>query len=305
MTKPPVKKQVPKPSSDSERASATRLVDPALSVTEEQLRAPRVPDVGQFASPPPEPNDDGLAPPAPEDDEDEPTIGDMIRLPEDASTELPGFEMSDDPFPDVENVPETSVAGRPARAGDAEDLGNPASSLPGIINVGPYPVAGDPARAGNATVIPPNEIVYESRIQVLEAFRYMGSFKDPKNHEEAPHWIDRNWLSHGDYDPLRKIEPGPALRVPLDSGVVYARIGDYICKQSVTIAPNLPAEVRLEVWPAETFQKLFMPKPAATQVTTVEATASVPVDPRGSPRGDVGSRSSRLPIPSPSPPDAA
>ena len=89
----------------------------------------------------------------------------------------------------------------------------------------------------------------------------MGSFVN------APAWIDRNWFSHGDHDPLRNIEAGPALRIPLDSGVVIARLGDYVCQQSVALTPGV-SDIRLEVWPAETFQKLFIPKPPPEQHKT-------------------------------------
>lgn len=191
------------------------------------------------------------------------TVGDIVALPKD-DPELEGFAMSDEPFEelgarerdaadplmDVENVPEalgpTGIDG--GHGGDYTAKGPP-TSPPGYI-------------------APTDNVTYESRIRILEAFRYPGSFRN------APDWIDRNWLGHGDWDPLRQIEPGPALRVPVDSGVVLARIGDYICQQSVSIAPGVPDEVKLEVWPAETFQKLFLPKVKSSQPPTLELSSN-------------------------------
>lgn len=175
--------------------------------------------------------------------EDSPLVGEKINLPHESAPELPGFEMSDEPF-DVENVPE-AIDGPHGLAVTP----GPPTSLPGYI-------------------APTDNVTYESRIRILEAFRYPGSFRN------APDWIDRNWLGHGDWDPLRQIEPGPALRVPVDSGVVLARIGDYVVKQAVAIAPGVPDEVKLEVWPAETFQKLFLPKAKSSQPPTLELSST-------------------------------
>ena len=171
----------------------------------------------------------------------------------------PSFEMSDEPFVDPRiDQAENAVF-------TAEDLGNPLSDVP---KTRPAP----PARAGQPATPTidnaPDHVRYESRIQILEAFRYMGSFVN------APPWIDRNWLSHGDHDPLRNIEAGPALRIPLDSGVVIARLGDYVCQQSVALTEGV-SDIRLEVWPAETFQKLFIPKSSRPQTIEPEAPAIV------------------------------
>lgn len=198
-------------------------------------------------------------PPTPPPTPDSPTVGEFFGMtvpPVDPSLpKLPGFEMSDEPFEEVDEETDPALdpaqqnsalapAPMPRRASalraeaEAEDLGYGMVAMP----VPPAPTLAN--------------VSYESRITIVEAFRYTGSFKG------APDWVNRNWLSHGDYDPLRKIEPGPALRVPLPSGVVYARIGDYVVIQSVLLSPGLEPEKRLEVWPAETFQKLFVPKPA-------------------------------------------
>lgn len=137
----------------------------------------------------------------------------------------------------------------------------------------PAPVPDDPAdpspitlpdgepgtNSGPLTPVPeaktgPEAVHYEARIQILDAFQYPGALKG------APEWVDRNWIGYADEDPLRQIEAGPCLRVPVQSGVTgICRIGDYVCRQSVTLFPGEPPEIRLEVWPRETFIKMFVP----------------------------------------------
>ena len=98
---------------------------------------------------------------------------------------------------------------------------------------------------------------YESRIQILDAWQYWGQLKG------APAWVDRNWVAWGDHDPVREIDPGPALRVPVSSGDnVMCRIGDYVCRQSVTLHPDAPPDIRVEVWDRNQFEKLFIPAPS-------------------------------------------
>lgn len=95
---------------------------------------------------------------------------------------------------------------------------------------------------------------YEARIQILDAFQYPGALKN------APDWVSRNWAAYADYDPIREMEAGPALRVPVPSGLIaIARIGDYVCRQSVMLDPSLPPETRIEVWNRDQFEKLFVP----------------------------------------------
>jgi hypothetical protein len=199
---------------------------------------------------PPPPARAGI-PAAPEVPAQDPTIGEFFGVSDIDPAEtpipvptLPGFEMSDEPFEGEEDEPQPPVTPYPAQqnsfappVAQAEDLGYGMVAMP----------TPPPTTIANVS--------YESRITIVEAFRYNGSLRD------APMWVNRNWLSHGDYDPLRKIEPGPALRVPLPGGTVLARIGDYVVIQSVLLSPGLEPEKRLEVWPAETFQKLFVPKP--------------------------------------------
>jgi hypothetical protein len=109
---------------------------------------------------------------------------------------------------------------------------------------------------------PPDEILpparsYRQRIRILEAFQYHGRLGD------APGWVDRNWAAWGDYDPLRNIPAGPAVRVPDDPGnpggtATLARVGDYIVSQEVAIADGI-SDVRVEVWAREQFEKFFIP----------------------------------------------
>lgn len=96
---------------------------------------------------------------------------------------------------------------------------------------------------------------YQSRIKIVEAWRYPGSFKD------APSFIDRNWAAYGDYDDERKIEAGPALRLPARTatGEKLARKGDYVVRQQVILAPGLEPDEEVDVWPAEQFERLFVP----------------------------------------------
>jgi hypothetical protein len=112
---------------------------------------------------------------------------------------------------------------------------------------------------------------YESRIRILAAWQYTGVMKG------APKWVDRNWLAWGDYDQLRGIEPGPALRIPMPNGEnVMCRIGDYVCRQSVTISPGIPPDERIEVWEQKQFERLFLPSHA----NIVGVTRTIEHDPR-------------------------
>jgi hypothetical protein len=96
--------------------------------------------------------------------------------------------------------------------------------------------------------------VYRQRIRVLEAFQYRGQLRD------APAWVDRNWAAWAEMDPLRNIDAGPAVRVPLPGGMnAMARVGDYIVQQEVQVTDRL-TDVRVEVWPQEQFEKFFIPE---------------------------------------------
>lgn len=216
---------------------------------------------------PDEPNEDGPdgAPPVETNPASPPPgqvhDGDVPTPSRDAYPEAPtqpGFAMSDEPF-----------EGRAEAHGDpaAGALGDPVKLAPGVMF--------DPAMLDERTrapldgeIIPPQKfgevdaisrtqqggIRYEGRIRVLDAFQYNGDLS------KAPEWVDRNWLAYGDHDPLRGIEPGPALRVPLPSGQhVMCRIGDYVVQQSVRLTADHPGDMRLEVWAKDDFRKNFLP----------------------------------------------
>jgi hypothetical protein len=101
-----------------------------------------------------------------------------------------------------------------------------------------------------------NTTRYESRIRIVEAWQYHGQLA------EAPSYVDRGWAAWGDWDEERKIEPGPALRVPMEHGretEKMCRKGDYVVRQEVTIALGIAPDVRIEVWQKEEFEKFFLP----------------------------------------------
>jgi len=96
---------------------------------------------------------------------------------------------------------------------------------------------------------PTAHVAYTSRIEVIEAFQYDGSLKS------APDFIDRNWVGW-DGTPILRV-PHPARP---EGPPAVCHPGDYVVRQSVTLAPNVPAEERLEVWPKADFERLFIPK---------------------------------------------
>lgn len=111
----------------------------------------------------------------------------------------------------------------------------------------------------------PSRIRWTSRISILEAYQYNGSFKN------APPWIKRTWLAYGDADLLRQIPPGPCLRVPMpaaahggypndDGGYVLCRVGDFVCRQQMDFEDGRAPHIRTEVWAKEHFLKNFMPE---------------------------------------------
>lgn len=112
-------------------------------------------------------------------------------------------------------------------------------------------------------IMPPGRGVtlsYESRIRIVDAWQY------PGNVISAPAWIDRDWIGYAEWDPVRDIPAGPALRIPDDPenpvNHVICRVGDYVARQEILLATNLPGEIRIEVWPKDQFQRLFIPAAA-------------------------------------------
>ena len=190
-----------------------------------------------------------LAPP------DEPPVR-LVGLPPDEPT-LPGFAMSDD-LDELPGVP----APQGQEPGEASPPQPPSTGVARPIDVPDedFVPLGDKVRfrkpddfaAGLRT-----GVRYESRIRVLEAYQYPGNLKT------APAWVDRNWTGYAsDYDPLRGLEPGPALRVPTRHGdtVVLCRPGDYVVRQEVVLMHGVEPDVVTEVWAKESFEKNFIPE---------------------------------------------
>lgn len=136
------------------------------------------------------------------------------------------------------------------QAADNSALGEPAFQRPP-----PLDIVDDRAAAQVQATVGPALATYRSRIRIVEAWRYPGSFKD------APAFIDRNWAAYADYDDERRIEAGPALRLPArtPTGEKLARKGDYVVRQQVSLADGVVDDVEIDVWPAEQFERLFMP----------------------------------------------
>lgn len=162
---------------------------------------------------------------------------------------LPGFAMQDEPF--------DQAAGTDPNATPEHEPDVPAMPFGGQALVGDLLPPTDPAPPPPTP--PPGTVRYESRISIVEAWRY------PGNLVGAPEWVDRNWIGFADFDDLRKIEPGPCLRVPIHgsadpSDVVLCRIGDYIARQEVKLTHDLPGEIQVQVWEADQFMRLFIPR---------------------------------------------
>jgi hypothetical protein len=144
-------------------------------------------------------------------------------------------------------VPSPPEGDRVSAGTDAADRANAAGSVPTEM----------PPFSPPMEIIPPNahSVRYEARISIVDAYQYPGNLKD------APGWVDRNWAAYADnFDPLRQLEPGPALRVPTYRGdTVLCRVGDYVARQEVKLTADQPGEIKIEVWEKEQFQRIFMP----------------------------------------------
>jgi len=183
----------------------------------------------------------------------------------DAPEALPTFDEI------IGSLPPRKPQEPPHRQPDSPDLPDPASPgnepYPGYPDKDPPDPDEDPARLPDDLPTDheprdpghpdpaPAHFRYESRIVIVDAWQYPGHLKD------APDWVDRNWAAYFDsWDPIRKLEPGPALRVPSSLGQErICRAGDYVAQQEVRLATGVPPEIRLEVWEKEQFQRLFIP----------------------------------------------
>jgi len=185
----------------------------------------------------------------------------IANLPPDTPT-LPGFAMSDD-YDELPGDPRIGgLSEAPASGADPAMDRNAREAAPS-------PVPPNHEVTARPIDVPTDDFItslrsglragvrYESRIRVLEAYQYPGNLKD------APAWVDRNWTGYAsDYDPLRGLEPGPALRVPTRHGdtVVLCRPGDYVVRQEVVLAHGIEPDVVTEVWAKESFEKNFIPE---------------------------------------------
>ena len=241
-----------------------QLADPTVTPDANPLRhiAPSPPYFDPQRAPDPNqgwgtshPNEPSLAhedgpTPLPQQVEDDYRPGDNEPPPGDRPIEQ-------DPEPEPEQARDSDQLNRQRRAVyDAQRQRAGANFSPSPLQSPTAPrrekVADDPA---SGEIMPPGKVRYESRISIVDAFRY------PGNLTNAPAWVDRNWVGFGDYDAIRGIDEGPCLRVPSPADpneVVLARIGDYVCRQSVLLDNGRMPELRTEVWAAEQFERLFV-----------------------------------------------
>ena len=194
-----------------------------------------------------------------------PTLGELGIIPDippEAEVQ-PGFEMSDEPLPPPVLVPDAErTAGGAFPHAEEEDtytsfVNDHAKRQDRNLRSRPPQVSG----ALDGDITPPARdpqdqqlaARYVSRISVADTWAY-----DPRNLINAPDWVDRNWLGHADYDPMRKLEPGPCLRVPVSSGeIAICRPGDYVVIQSV-LGDDHRERMQREVWEKSQFERFFM-----------------------------------------------
>lgn len=183
------------------------------------------------------------------------TLGELMNLVMDEPV-LPGFEVSDEPLP------------TPAAKTYSQMINEQAESGKTILDRGKPE---EPQHVLRGDVLPPSkpggDVRYESRIRVLDAWQYAGSVST------APVYVNRNWIGYAtEHDTVRKLEPGPCLRVPLDpddpSVVVICRVGDYVVHEEI-VGDEGDTSEKIEVWEREQFRRLFLPKPK--QVTSSPA----------------------------------
>lgn len=191
---------------------------------------------------------------------DEPTIGEVVTDAFHATaddTYMPGFAMSDEPLP-VPQAFSSPAGGAQQTVPATETQQGPEGPLSretpaGAVSPADHDIV-SPRERRLAQRDQVGAIRYEGRVRILEAFRYLGRM------ESAPAWVDRNWIGFADYDELRKIAPGPCLRVPVPNAPNFAvcRVGDYVCQQEIVLDIGVPSDVRVEVWAKDDFEKNFL-----------------------------------------------
>lgn len=177
----------------------------------------------------------------------------------------PGEEDPEDPQPaprDPSAIPDDEPDDDELDDPNEEDTRSLTSTRPDLRSKAARIVEGE---------ILPKTVRYEARISIVDAWQYSGTLS------MAPDWVDRNWAAYaGDFDPVRNLEPGPALRVPTYRGdTVYARVGDYVARQEVRLVADVPGEIKIEVWEREQFERLFLPV-KSNPSTTPETADAVP-----------------------------
>jgi hypothetical protein len=168
---------------------------------------------------------------------------------DDPPVPAPDEDEPPDDEPDEENDPDEDP---PIPA----DLPEPHSEPPGqpaAVAAAPPDGRSRASRLVDGAIPPPKTVRYEARIQILEAWQYLGAMLT------APPWIDRNWIAFAEANEELKLPAGPAIMVPTGAGDKLARRGDYVCRQEVRLTEDLPGDIRLEVWPRDVFEKLFLP----------------------------------------------
>jgi hypothetical protein len=149
---------------------------------------------------------------------------------------------------DPTNPPEPVLAETAKRQPVAADPEHPAPTAHQTLPLSR--LAGDASRPVPAMppANPTRAVTYQSRIRVIDAWQYGGNLKD------APDFVDRNWAGWDDT---------PILRVPHyarpDGEPVICRVMDYVVRQEVKLAEGMPTMERVEVWPKEEFERLFIP----------------------------------------------
>lgn len=188
-------------------------------------------------------------------------LGDLQGLESfDTPSYNPNIQVSDEPFAPVENTDQPTNFPN-VKVVPQEPAGpEPAVPAPTVTARVPDTVTSQPLEA--ETLIPSSGLHYEQRIQVLDAFKYPGQLTS------APEWVDRNWVGWASYDALRDIEPGPCLQVPTYRGdIAIVRPGDYVVRQTIKdpLNPHLASQIQLEVWARETFERMFIATPIASE----------------------------------------
>jgi hypothetical protein len=217
----------------------------------------------------------------PEVDPNAPLIGDYLANaeinpidPGDAEPSLPGFSMSDDPdIPEEFNIPvHVAPPIEPQMPPEAQreswrppDTGQVPRSYSDFMNQ----KAASQSPSGNflppvSSLPPGTRIRYEGRVRIIEAWCFNGRI------QEAPPFVDRNWLAYGSHDDERGIPEGPMIQMPnwvhrdgrsTQLPDKICRIGDYVVKQEVLLDAGRESHVKVEVWQRDEFEKVFIPVP--------------------------------------------